>query len=357
LEPVLSAELRLIPTEAEQLAPLMFDGEEPNSHLRYLEHPLYDRYMHLPKGLLVAEEAPALREVHEGLLGEPASRFQFVSGWAAAEAALVMADGRNARKTRMSLVEGAGDAWVRAHDRLVAVGQAATETNDHYALKQRVELALASIPLLEGIVAGDVRVQTLDRVADAYLQIGIDNMAFGRSKRSTGDSLRACFHDGLAYEILALLGLNDGLTTRKLAMPSTARNDSGYHSSNLTHDVMILKQRSGRLTTMVPAEVKTRMAGHHKKRYKALILDGSSLDVLQAGEPGPMTDLFARAYRGDGSKADIDAVGVMAQELWEMVAQYTSGAVLDVGNNRSITRYHDASRVRLGGYALLAAAA
>jgi len=329
----------------------MFGGAEPVSHLGYLEHPLYERYMRLPKGLVTPHEAPVLQEVHEGLSGEQATRFLFAGGWAAAEAAIVMRGVRNNQKVRERLVEGAADAWLRAHDRVVAVGRAGQETNDHYALKERVELALASIPLLEGMVAGDVRVRTLDQVADDYLQIGVGNVACSRAKRQSGDELRAVFHEGLSYEIVALLGLNDRLTTRRFAMPSTARNDSGYHSSKLTHDLMIINQRVGQIESVIPVEVKSKMTRMNRKRYKALIVDSHVMDVLHTGDPGSIIDLFARVYAGDGSEADREGVDTMVQELWTMVAQYTSGERVKAGGDPAVVRYHDASKVRLGGYA------
>jgi hypothetical protein len=337
----------------------MFGGVEPASHLQYLEHPLYERYMHLPKGVVTPPEARILQEVHEGLSSERASRFLFAGGWAAAEAAIVMRGARNNQKMREQLVEGAADNWLRAHERVVAVGQAGQETNDHYALKQRIELALASIPLLEGIVAGDVRVRTLEQVTDDYLQIGVENTAFSRDKRQSGDELRAIFHEGLSYEIVALLGLNDRLTTRRFAMPSTARNDSGYHASKLTHDLMIINQRVGKIESIIPVEVKSNMTRINRRRYKALIVDSRVMDVLQAGEPGATIDLFARVRDEVGSeadrKADKAAVSTMVGELWGMVAQYTSGERVKTGEKPSIVRYHEANKVRLGAYALWAA--
>lgn len=345
----MAAELHVLPSdEATPLEP-MFAGAEPASHRDYLEHPLYDRYMRLPKGLVGSEQASVLRDVHEGLAAEEASGFLVAGGWAAAEAALVIKGVRN--KTRQQLVESAGDSWLRAHDRLVAVAETGEETDFHYSLKQRVELALASIPLLEGLIEGDVRVKTLQRVTDGYLQVGIDNVALGREKRQAGDITRACFHDGLSYEILGLLGLNDEMTTRRFAMPSTARNDAGYYERRLTHDLMIFNQRAGRVTSVLPTEVKSMMSRHDRRRYHALVIDGRVMDVLHAGEPGPMMDLFARVYRGDGSQADSDVIERMTGDMWDMVAQYSSGSRLAVGGE-SVVEFHDASKVRLGGYAV-----
>jgi len=331
-------------------------GEPLESHLDYLKHPLYDRYMRLPKGLLAPEGVPVLREVYEGLADETAGRFLYASGWAAAEAALVMRGGKNGQKERGRLLEGASDSWGRAHDRMVAVAEAGTETNDHYSLKERVELVLATIPLLESIVVGDVKLKTLEEVTSDYLRVGMDNVAFSRHKRQAGDTVRATFHEGLSYEILALLGLNEKMSIRRFAVPSTARNDTGYNAARLTHDLMIFQQRCGVLRSMVPVEVKTRMSRHARRRYEALVVDGSVLDVPQAGEPGPMMDLFARVHGGNGSEAELVAADELAQNMWAMVAQYTSGERLKVNTGDAITRYHDASKVRLGGYALWGAA-
>ena len=335
---------------------LMFKGNEPTSHLDYLKHPLYSRYMRLPKGLLAPTDASVLQEVHEGLSGESATRFLFASGWAAAEAAVVMRGVANNEKVRKQLVEGAANTWSRAYDRAAAIAEAGVEEDHHYSLKERIELALASVPLLEGIVTGDVNERILERVAAEYVRIGIENITFGQSKRELGDERRALFHEGLSCEILALLGLNEGLTPRRFAMPSTARNDSGYYLPRLTHDLMIFKQRGGQLKSMLPAEIKSHMTRQDRRRYKALIIDGGFMDVIRAGEPAPMIHLLARVYRGDGDRTDMVTADTLANNLWAIVAQYSSGDTLKIGNHQSVLRFHDASRVRLGGYAVLGAA-
>jgi hypothetical protein len=260
-------------------------------------------------------------------------------------------------KVRKQAVEDAGDAWLRAHDRIIELSEAGQETPNHYSLKERVELALASIPLLEGIVTGDVRVKALERVANDYIQVAAENVATGRSKRKSGDIHRALFHEGLSYEILALLALNEELTTRRFVMPSTARNDSGYFSPKLTHDLMLFKQRGGLIKSMLPAEVKSRMSRQDRKRYKALIIDGVFMDVFEAGEAGPTIDLYSRVYHGDGSGADMAAAEGLTRKMWAMVSQYSSGNTLGIGYPHSAIQYHDTSKVTLGGYATLAARA
>ncbi len=335
----------------------MFNGDEPRSHRDYFEHPLYARYMRLPKGLLPPADANVLQDIHEGLAAERASRFLFASGWAAAEAAIVMRGVRNNERVRERLVEGAANAWLGARDRAIEIAKGGGETGDHYALKERTELALASVPLLEDIVAGNVKVETLGCVADGYIQVGVENTAFGKEKRETGDTKRAVFHEGLSYEILALLGLGEDLTPRRFAMPATARNDSGYYFPKLTHDLMIFKQRGGQLKSMLPAEIKSKMSRYDRRRYKALVIDGPFMDVLQAGEPGPMIDLVARVHHGDGTEADRAAVTTMTRNLWAMVAQYSSGDTIRTGGSHSFIQFHDTSKVRLGGYAASAALA
>jgi hypothetical protein len=332
----------------------IFGGREPDSHLDYFEHPLYTRYMQLPKGLLSPNQVGVLYEVHEGLTAESATRFLFTGGWAAAEAAIVMKDMDRGGGTRTRLLEAAGDAWLRAHDRAMAVRAAGEETPDHYSLKERIELALASIPLLEGIVTGDVRVKTLERVASDYAQVAIENLATGQSKRKSGDVDRALFHEGLDCEVLALLGLNKELTTRRFGTPSTARNDSGYFFPKLTHDLMLFRQRGGQLKSILPAEVKTRVRRHDKKRYKALLIDSEFMDEVEAGEPGPMLELYARVYLGGASGADMAIAENLTRRMWAMVSQYSAGSILKTECPQSVIQFHDASKVTLGGYAMSA---
>jgi hypothetical protein len=211
--------------------------------------------------------------------------------------------------------------------------------------------------LLEGIVTGDVRVSALERVANDYVQVAIGNLATGQSKRNSGDIHRALFHEGLSPEILALLALNKELTTRRFGMPSTARNDSGYFSPKLTHDLMLFRQRAGQLKSILPAEVKTTMSRRDKKRYKALLIDVKFMDEIEAGEPGPMLELYARAYRGDASGADMAVAENLTRKMWTMVSQYSAGDTLKTDYPHSVIQFHDASKVTLGGYAKPAARA
>jgi len=194
-------------------------------------------------------------------------------------------------------------------------------------------------------------------VADDYIQVAKENVAFGKSRRNVGDTGRAVFHEGLSEEMLALLELNEGRTARKFATPSTARNDSGYYSPKLTHDLMIFMQRGGKIKSMLPSEVKTRMSKQARKRYKALIIDGVLMDALGAGEPGPMIELYARVYRGDASSEDVAIAKDQTKKLWDMVSQYSAGKVLEIGHPGSVIQFHDSSKVKLGGYATTTALA
>jgi hypothetical protein len=326
------------------------EGAEQERHTDYLEHPLYARYMQLPKALLPPRKAGILEEVYDGLSREGAGKLLFAGGWAAAEAAIVM---RNAPlSARQRLIEGAAEVWARAYERTRAIQATGREKDDHFCLKERVELALASLPLIEGIVVGQVSKSAVETSLDAYITIGQSNNAFGLRKSAEGDDKRGSFHKGLSYEILALLGLNKDLSTRRFAIPATARSDSGYFSPRFTHDLMVVRQRSEELKSVVPVEIKTRASKHDKKRYRALIIDGDAMDVIEAGEPGPLIDLLAQVTQGAGTDNEREKADVLTKRLWKMAAQYSAGNTLKTGSKDTIFHFHDSSKVRLGNHAL-----
>jgi hypothetical protein len=234
-------------------------------------------------------------------------------------------------------LDGANSAWRRAVINQVEINK--TEPNLREPSQPlRLALDLAILPLLEGMVEGDVDKSQVSRSFEASLEIANYNVDFKNKAREAGDIAAMQDYSGFSYEMLCMLAINRRLSSSKFAIPGLARADSGHYLQHQTHDILSIHQQWGKVRNAVPIEIKGHTRGNDRRRYKALLIRGDTYlrrGLLTADET---LDAINKAYILPGGDATKIADALTAQ-VTDMVKEYSSGAKIDIRARRSVTSF------------------
>ena len=262
------------------------------------QHPAYEEYERIHKRFVGPKTADKLLRIHDELVtAPPHSDYLATAGWAAAEAALVATD--RPEEDRLGYLEGAAGSWKAAveHQRERNAERGWTEDHQHANIG-RLQLPLVFLPLMEGMVRGDVTKQARAQVYDNLLFLAAQN-AVGlieavRNNRESG------LHIGLGHEINAMLAVNRLQSPTLIAMPALARADSGRYHPQQTHDIDLLHLNWGEVTDVTTIESKARPKEKHYKRYEAAIVGGRIHLFTKNGiSPVDTVILFLKEQKGD----------------------------------------------------------
>lgn len=311
---------------------------EDQRHRKYLEHPVFHRYLKMHKVTTGISGAKELQVIGRELEQEYMPIYKDAAAWSYAEAGLI--DTSLSTLERVQCIAKAESLWE---------GALATEINlqaieDAQFVKEpetayRYALPLAFSPLMKAVVVGNVTSQLR---AQAFA----DTVSFGKAvaeeiKRydEAGDISSRNMFIGLSHELNALSTLLYLDDPRYIPMPSTARADTGYYHREQTHDIMVLHQHWGTLRKVIPIEIKAKATLHDRRRYKSLILRGKMHLATDGADPTRTAATYGRFLDGTSTIDDFVNIERVATEVREMLRLYQQGATPESLALRSLTKF------------------
>jgi hypothetical protein len=159
------------------------------------------------------------------------------AGWAAAEAAIVAVD--RTQEERLDVLQCAADAWDLAIEYRREQREYQNDEEEYGdVVLSRLQLSRVFIPLLEGMIRGDVTKETRSELYDELLLLAAKNATALQGAQAAGQEAGGLI--GLAHEINAMLAVNRLRSPTLIAMPALARADSGHFHPEQTHDIELL---------------------------------------------------------------------------------------------------------------------
>jgi hypothetical protein len=326
-------------------APRTIEEVRLADHRDYLEHPSYDRYMRMHKVFVGRGGSEELEQIHDNLKDEIAPRFLIAAGWAAVEIALVRRDMQVNR--RLALLQDARDIWHMAVDNHNILEPTMLPDKAEYGQRSRAELDIAVLPLLKGIVEGDVTRKACHEVFTECLGIGKQNNKDLAKMVKERNNAGIAEYVGFGYENNALLAFNRMHSRTWFAIPSMARSDSGYHHRKQSHDLLILHQNYGEIVRSTPVEIKAKASLRDRLRYDALLVRGKMhLSVEGKARPQHTLNAIDAVYRGGASAEEQRIADNATERLVNMVRDYYAGEKLGkLAAWHTVTMFQDNSQV------------
>ncbi len=309
-------------------------------------HPDYNDYLKIHKVLVGPKTAKKLESIHNNLRDEPLPRYLSVAGWAAAEAALAQPE--KSASYRNALLEETNACWTKALENQLQWGYSDHAQTTEHSSSYRYALDLAHLPLLQAIVSGNITSTIRHTVAIDVLNIAEANNIQLALAIKQGDYEAVGDHIGIGHECNGLLAFHSLDSASLIAIPSSARADSGHHHPNQTHDLVVIQQKWGTIEDMTPVEIKSTVSQHDRHRYKALLVRGKMhLAVPGKYTPDHTLKSFSALYSGDQTKQEKRITDYVRNTMLGLYWNYKKGDMLtDFASNTSTYRYRDASVVR-----------
>lgn len=310
-------------------------------HTAYLTNTAYKKYLQMHKVLVGSSGAHELLEIADSLGQEELPRFLDAAGWAYAEAGLALEN--ESAVDRLEYILQAEQLWCQSMEASLTLENDASLEYLHDEVGQfRSALAVAHAPLLKSIIVGNVSAGTRERVLMDTLAVAQASGVQMELALRSSDFSAASEHVGLLHETNALLTLHYLDNPRYIALPSTARADTGYYHREQTHDITIINQHWGKIRKVIPLEVKSRATVRDRARYKALIIRGKMhLSINGDNDPRHTLDAFSRVYENGGDKKSQRIVDHASSTMLRLLKLYQQGSQLTTVNADSATRFHD----------------
>lgn len=313
----------------------------PEGGFEFSPNSNYERYLRMHKVLVGRRGAEQLEAVHASLSQETLPSYLDVAGWAAAEVALIRSD--KPIDERQLLLDSARSCWWRAMDIQKYLNAAEIECMTEYAFPYRMALDIAVVPLLEGIVRGEVAPEVRESVFQDCLNIAQSNLVRLQLMNMEGNVEGIGEHYGFGYECNAVLGHNRMLDENEFAIPAMARSDSGHYYEDQTHDLLHIRLNDGRIESIIPVEIKSHTSKRDRDRYKALLVRGK-IHLSRYGMHQPIDTLhtIGAAYEGVATPEETGIAEEVTDRFKRMIQDYRAGEKLgDVATARSVTAFHD----------------
>jgi hypothetical protein len=304
-------------------------------------NPAFNDYLKIHKVLVGPRTAHQLIQTAETLDKEELPQYVIAAGSAFCESALAL-PGEDA-EFRMELLDRAEASWRRALDTQLTCAETYPALIDP-ADPFRTALDIARLPLLRGLVAGDVTRHTRDAVRQETLAIAAANNIRSKLAHTEGEHETACSHIGFGHELNFQIAIDSLDTPTYIATTSFARGGSGHFHPHQTHDVMLIQQKWGEILDILPVEIKAKASGRTRQRYNAMLVRGKIHMTYNVPihEPENMRRAFAAYHLGVPARQEIPVIRDIRRTLLEMVHLYKSGQVLgSVATGRSLLRFRD----------------
>lgn len=295
-------------------------NEDRRNPWLHLDNPAYREYQLIPKTYADKDTAVRLEELADsmseefnpGLLNAAASAYQ--------EASIARSDLDT--ESRMTLFSKAKLSWEASLRNESYLCDKIPEQSD-YIEGCRVAVNLACLPMVKGLILGDVKAGAMAESIHNLLQIS-DISQVQRNLAVKGSRMDAAAHHvGLEHEINTLLVFLYHQDPRFIALPSTERAGSGYFNKEQTHDINVISQHFGEVRSILPVEVKARPSRKDRLRYKALIIRGRMhLSAPSVGDPAITKEVFRRCFNGESSEGDEAFMGSIVQTVSQLTSDY-----------------------------------
>ncbi len=301
----------------------------------------FERYLKMHKVLLGKAGAEELCAIHQTLKSERMPRFLAVAGWSAIEASMVAEVGTQSERARI-LNEGAECL----HETL-RIERSAQRNNQELLAEDsapnRTAFAIASIPLIEDMISGDITKQTRKKVFEDQLSIAQYTLLQSHLASKDGNREAVADYRGFGHECNAILALNRRLSATWFAMPSSYRSNTGYYHREQTHDISVINQRWGKIHSILPVEIKARTQTRDKRRYKALLVRGKMhLSPPNSHALQDTTQAIAAVYNQEASKEQQEIATTVTDTFEGMIRRYHDGHVLgEVASRNTATLFRD----------------
>jgi hypothetical protein len=273
----------------------------------------HQKYMRIHKRLVGPRTVDTLLSIHSQLASASDVEYLSVAGWAAAEAALVATD--RGVEDRLGYLGWAACSWDDAllYQEERNMQRGLPESYPHANIN-RLQLARLFIPLMKGMVMGDVTKQIRETVYNDLLLLAAQN-AYGLVK-SVEDGLEEGGYIGLAHEINAMLAVNRLKSPTLIAMSAIARADSGEFYPEKTHDIELLHLNRGKILDVTTLESKARPRERHYKRYEAAIIHGRIHLYTKTGtSPVETVELFLKEHDSNLTAAETEELEEMTDTI------------------------------------------
>jgi hypothetical protein len=316
-------------------------------------HPAYVEYERMHKRLVGPGTVGKLMRIHSELVDAPLHTDNLsIAGWAAAEAALVASN--HPQEERLDFLESAADAWDAAieHRRDQKEYAAENETYEDTELS-RLELAKLCVPLIEGMIRGDVTKEVRERLYDGLMMLAAKNSLGLVAMERRGDDPSMLI--GLGHELNAMLAVNRLLSPTLIAMPALARGDSGHFHPEQTHDIDLLHLQWGKIHDVTTLESKARPRAQHYKRYEAAIVNGRiHLFSKNGNSPVDTAVLFLKEQNEAATPDEIEELEGMTDVIVHLARHQMAGSpdisphCRDVRRCRVVPQHRSATRALAG---------
>lgn len=311
------------------------------STLTFTPNPAFNDYLKIHKVLVGPGTAMELINIADSLDKDILPEYLAAAGSAYCEAALAQEDAETVE--RMLLLDRAEASWSRALD--IQLGH--IDSSAHIidpADPFRTALSLARLPLIRGIVAGDVTQHTRDEVRQETLAIAAANNVRAKLAQLDGENETAWSHMGFGHELNFLIATDSLDSPTYVGVQSFARSDSGHFYPHQTHDIMLIQQKWGKIIDILPVEIKAKADKRARNRYSALLIRGKMHLTYNVGihEPENMRRAFCGLHIGTLTRQEQRATREIRTTLLEMIHLYKSGEVMGrIATGRSLLRFRD----------------
>jgi hypothetical protein len=316
---------------------------DKNWRFSFVPEPSYEEYLRMDKRLVNQSGVPRLLEIYDAMKDQSMPRYLSVAGSAAAEASLMAT--HLSKQKRLELLDKAETCWSDALVNSRKIEEASGGVLAEASQPLRLALRIATAPLLEAVIRGQVTDATLRQVHHDCLEIAEYNQQLRDEARRRGDRTAANDYYGFGHEINILLVVNRDFSPTQFALPSFTRSDTGYYLQGQTHDLSVIHQRWGKISNVTPVEVKNKKRSCDRRRYDALIIDNHDLcrGQLNVRE---VLQVLASAYREPSNIESVHAANIMTAQVNNMLLSYSSGRVLQQGEGMSVTKFRDAGQIK-----------
>jgi len=307
------------------------------------------------KRLVGPGTAGKLLRIYDDLVDAPLDTdYLSTAGWAAAEAALVAID--RTQEERLTFLESAADAWELAAEYHEEKSDYQDDEKYGDAVRNRLELSRMFLPLMEGMIRGDVTKEIRGRLYDGLLTLAAENsVGLLEAQRSGKDPGLLV---GLGHELNAMLAVNRLHSPTLIATPAMARGDSGHFHPQQTHDMELLHLQWGEIRDVTTLEVKARPRGKHYRRYEAAVVNGRiHLFTKNGASPVDTVVLFLKEQNAQATPEEIEELEEMTDTLVHLARHQLAGSpdvpihCRDTKNCTDVPRHRSVSR-SLGGLAI-----
>lgn len=308
-------------------------------------NPAYNEYLKIHKVLVGPATATKLEHIYASLRDETLPRFLSVAGWAAAEAALAQPD--KSATYRSGLLDETSKCWTTGLENQLQWEQSEQRSMTECSASYRYALDLAHLPLLQAMVSGNITDKVRQAVTLDVLNIAEANIIQLSLAKASGSDEAIGDHVGIGHECNALLAFHSLDSASLIAIPSSARADSGHHHPNQTHDLLVIQQKWGSIQDMTPIEVKSRVSQIDRHRYKALLVRGKMhLSVVGSYSPEHTLKAFSALFNGNQTRQEHFTTEYVRATMLDLYWNYKKGDMLSgFASDNSACRYRDASAV------------